>query len=174
VSILAAGWLFITDWTPQNSIEVAVLSVFCTVYPLGAYWMLYRVVRYEAHLFPYIALSFVPFYFLKYYVERVRPFRGSTVTNYSLVFPEGFDDYAWEVEAKGWCSVAKLSFAGKNYALNFYEPTRLGQEVESELERGSPFFEPNLIVVQSVTRRNMEKAVESLIESGLLGSFVAE
>jgi hypothetical protein len=96
------------------------------------------------------------------------------VTDYSLVFPEGFDDYAWEVESKGWFGEARLTFMGRSYRMNFYEPVRLAQEIEAELERGSPFFEPNLVVVPSVTRQNMETAVEFLVQSGQLSSLVAE
>jgi hypothetical protein len=58
--------------------------------------------------------------------------------------------------------------------MNFYEPVRLAQEIEDELERGSPFFEPNLVLVPSVTRQHMETAVEHLVQSGQLSSLVAE
>jgi hypothetical protein len=96
------------------------------------------------------------------------------VNNYSLVFPEGFDDYAWEVESKGYLVDARLTFAGTSYRINFYEPVRLAQEIEGELKRGSPFFEPNLVVVPSVTRQHMETAVEFLVQPGQLSSLVAE
>jgi hypothetical protein len=96
------------------------------------------------------------------------------VTDYSLVFPEGFDDYAWEVESKGYLVDARLKFMGRSYRINFYEPVRLAQDIEAELERGSLFFEPNLVVVPSVTRQNMETAVEFLVQSGIVSSLVAE
>jgi hypothetical protein len=96
------------------------------------------------------------------------------VTDYSLVFPEWFDDHAWEVESKGWFGEAKLTFTGKSYRINFYDPVRLAQEIADELERGSPFFEPNLVVVPSVTRQDMETAVQFLMQSGQLSSLVAE
>jgi hypothetical protein len=96
------------------------------------------------------------------------------VPDYSLVFPEGFDDYAWEVESKGWFGDARLAFMGRSYRMNFYEPVRLAQEIEDELKRGRPFFEPNLVVVPSVTRQHMEAAVEFLVEYGQLRSLVTE
>jgi hypothetical protein len=36
-----------------------------------------------------------------------------------FILPEGFDEYAWEVEAKGYFSEAMLSFSGKRYRLKF-------------------------------------------------------
>lgn len=93
--------------------------------------------------------------------------------HYLLVFPQGFDDYASEVEAKGWFSEAKLTFLGMQYRMNFYDPARLRQEIEDDIQRGSVFFETNLLVVPSVTRQNMEKAVEMLIQSGGVGSLSA-
>ena len=96
------------------------------------------------------------------------------MTDYSLLFPGEYDVYEWEVEAKGCFSEARLSTSGRRYRLSFYDPARLGQEIESELQRGSVFFEPNLIVVQSVTRLNMQKSVEILVRSGNSNSLVAE
>jgi hypothetical protein len=96
------------------------------------------------------------------------------VTDYSLVFPEDFDDYEREVEAKGWFTEARLLLSGRHYRLSFYDPVRLGQEIESELRRGSVFFEPNLIVVEYVSRSNMKNSVEILMRSGAVVSLVAE
>jgi hypothetical protein len=91
--------------------------------------------------------------------------RRFTVTDYSLDFPAGFDDYAWEVQSKGWFSDVRLAAYGKQYRIAFYDPVRLSQEIQEEIHRGGVFFEPNLVVVQSITRESMEKAVELLMES---------
>jgi hypothetical protein len=96
------------------------------------------------------------------------------MSSFALVLPMDFDDYEMEVEAKGFFSEARLSSSGKRYRLIFYDPVRLGQEIESELQRGGPFFEPNLVVIQSVTKPNMERAVEALIESGQEAFLIAE
>jgi hypothetical protein len=98
----------------------------------------------------------------------------SVVTNYSLVFPQEFDDYAWEVESKGWFASAKLTFLEKQYQITFYDPVRLRQTVEDELQSESVFFEPNLVVVPAVTRENMEKAIDFLIQSGGVSSLSPE
>jgi hypothetical protein len=96
------------------------------------------------------------------------------MSNFAFVLPADFDDYEWEVEAKGWFSEARVTASGKHYRLNFYDPVRLAQEIESELQRGDVFFEPNLVVVPAVTKSNMERAVELLVQSGQIASLVAE
>ena len=94
--------------------------------------------------------------------------------NFAFVLPADFSDYEWEVQAKGWFSEARITASGKHYRMNFYGPVRLGQEIESELERGGVFFEPNLVIVPSVTRSDMERAARYLVESGQLSSLIPE
>jgi hypothetical protein len=96
------------------------------------------------------------------------------MTKHALEFPEGYDDYASEVESKGWFGEARLSFSGRLYKLTFYEPVRLAQEIDSEIKRGHFFFEPNLVIVQALTRPNMEHAADQLIELGSVSSLIAE
>jgi hypothetical protein len=96
------------------------------------------------------------------------------MTDFSFVLPAEFDDYEREVKAKGCFAEAQLSVAGKRYRLNFYDPVRLRQEIESELERGAMFFEPNLVVIQSVTRTDMHQAAEMLTQSGQVAALVPD
>ena len=63
---------------------------------------------------------------------------------------------------------------GKYYRLRFFDPVRLGQEIIDDLEGDRIFFEPNLVVVKSVTRSDMELAADFLFRSGLVESLVAE
>ena len=91
-----------------------------------------------------------------------------------LIFPDGSADHESEVESKGWFADARLTHCGQSYRLNFYDPVRLRQDIEEELQRGNIFFEPNVVVVQSVTRRNMEKAAALLVQSGSASSLVAD
>jgi hypothetical protein len=88
---------------------------------------------------------------------------------YSLYFPVGFEDYESEYESKGWLHAATLVVSGQRYVLSFYDPARLHQEIADELEKQVVFAEPNLLVVPSVTRENIEKAVDFLVRSGNLG-----
>ncbi|TWB96104.1 hypothetical protein FBZ93_108146 [Bradyrhizobium macuxiense] len=96
------------------------------------------------------------------------------MSDFSLELPADFADYEWEVEAKGWFSQASINASGKRYRLNIYDAARLGQEIEDELQRGGIFFEPNLVVVKSVTRANIEHAAAQLARSGVLPTLLAE
>jgi len=96
------------------------------------------------------------------------------MTEHSLDFPQGYEKYASEVESKGWFGDVKLTYSGRRYRLTFYDPVRLAQEIDSEIQRGGIFFEPNLVVVRSVTRPEMENAVTQLIERGGVSLLVAD
>jgi hypothetical protein len=85
---------------------------------------------------------------------------------YKLILPDDFDDYEWEVSAKGYFAGARLVVNEVGYRLNFYDPARLQQEIESEAQRGVPFFEPNLVIVRTLTRFDLEQAAEWLVTSG--------
>jgi hypothetical protein len=61
-----------TETVPPRPLPLLVLALVFGVSPLGAFWMLYRVIRYERHPFPFILLAFIPYFFLGYYIERVR------------------------------------------------------------------------------------------------------
>ena len=51
-----------------------VIWPFLAVQPICGLWMLYQAVRYEPQPVPYILLAaFVPFSYIWYYSERVRP-----------------------------------------------------------------------------------------------------
>jgi hypothetical protein len=95
------------------------------------------------------------------------------MSSFMLDLPADFADYEWEVEAKGWF-VARLAASGRQYLLNIYDPVRLGQTIEDDLKSGRVFFEPNLVVVETVTRANIERAATLLIESGWLANLVPE
>ncbi len=79
-------WIFLTPWGPVNLINRPfVFLSFIVLFgapSLGAFWMLYIAIRHERHPLPIILLAFLPYTFLWYYFERVRPgkhmTRGST------------------------------------------------------------------------------------------------
>jgi hypothetical protein len=89
---------------------------------------------------------------------------------YPLVtFSVEFDDRtAFEVEEKGFFDHAVVTLAdGSRYSLHFYDPTRLGQELETEQQHGGVCVaEPGLVVIPRVTKCNMEKAVKQLAKNG--------
>ena len=54
----------------------AVLFAFVALFaipPLGAFWMMYVSIRHEKNPFPMVLLALIPFTFLWFYFERVRP-----------------------------------------------------------------------------------------------------
>lgn len=53
--------------------------------------------------------------------------KEASMVDYVLKLPVDFDDYAWEVESKGWFGEAVVVAQGKRYKLNFYDPVRLTQ-----------------------------------------------
>jgi hypothetical protein len=96
------------------------------------------------------------------------------MSRFSFALLADFADYEWEVAAKGCFLGARITISGTCYRLNFYDAVRLRQEIESELEGSGVFFEPNLVIVPSVTRADMERAVEQLVQSGQVASLTPE
>lgn len=84
-------------------------------------------------------------------------------------FPDWYDDRAeWEAEQKGWLQGVEIELGdGSRYAVTFYDPVRLAQDLEEGVKWDRPFIaEPGLIVIPNVTRPAMNAAVESLAGSG--------
>lgn len=79
-----------------------------------------------------------------------------------LILPDDFDDYAGEVERKGWFAHATVLKNGIRQDVTFYDPVRLQQDVELELTSGPVELDEPIIVVEAVTKENMEKAVAAM------------
>ena len=82
---------------------------------------------------------------------------------YQIIFPDDFDDYAWEVESKGWFNGVVVIFEGKEYRITFYDPVRLSQDVADEIFKYNFFFESNLVVIKIVNRENIEKIINKIV-----------
>lgn len=93
-----------------------------------------------------------------------------------VVFPDGFDERAaFEVPLKGWLSARIEAEDGARYAVSFFDPVRLQQELEDDTKRGQPYFaEPGLIVLPEVTVEAIEGAVQSLWQRGFFARLRAE
>lgn len=76
-----------------------------------------------------------------------------------LILPDDFDEYAWEVEAKGYFSDAFVRVEETVLPVVFYEPTRLAQDVAEEIFAGRTFAATRLLVVAQVTEAAMRRAV---------------
>jgi hypothetical protein len=88
------------------------------------------------------------------------------MTEYGIDFPEGFDEFEWEAEAKGWLQGAVVTINRRRYRVTFYDPIRLAQDIEDELQEKSVYLESNVLVVASITREQMRAAVEVVAKNG--------
>lgn len=89
-------------------------------------------------------------------------------SDYSFALPTDFDECFFE--EKGWCRV-ELYWKSRTYQINFYDPYRLNQEIEDALARGSMFVDENLVVVEKVTKRNLELAIADLVARSEVKKF---
>ena len=84
VGLLLAVALLALGPSPDNN--PAMLFAFYVLFgisPLGAFWMMYMAIRYEKNPFSLILLAFIPFTFLWYYFERVRPSKVRRVRDFT-------------------------------------------------------------------------------------------
>jgi hypothetical protein len=82
--VLAAAALLITrGQAPESNPAVLfALVVLFTILPVGAFWMMYMSIRHEKSPLPMLLLAFIPFTFVWFYFERVRP--GKLIGNRDL------------------------------------------------------------------------------------------
>lgn len=94
--------------------------------------------------------------------------------NYRIIFPNGFDDYAWEVESKGWLQGVIVILDGKKYPITFYDPVRLSQDIDGELSAEGFFFEGNLVVLKNIDRDSTERTIGKIVETGVVAQLRAQ
>jgi hypothetical protein len=90
---------------------------------------------------------------------------------YDLRFPPDYESEEWIWTSKGYL-VVELEVHGPTparYSLTFRDPTRLSQDVEAELADQPVFAEPNVLVVPTVDRASVDRAVEELASRGFHG-----
>ena len=78
----------------------------------------------------------------------------------SLVLPEDFGDYAWEVASKGYFELARVRPGDRVLNVTFYEARRLAQDVSDELKAARVFTSARLLVIREVTPENIRAAIE--------------
>jgi hypothetical protein len=93
-----------------------------------------------------------------------------------LVFKYGWDSRdEYEAPLRGILDHVSIEFDdGSCERVVFYDVTRLSQTLEFQRESGRPFFaETGLIVLDEVTRTNMENAARTLANEGFFdeGSY---
>lgn len=97
-------------------------------------------------------------------------------TPVTLTFTHEFGEReAYEAEAKGYLSYAVVVLDNRRrIPVFFWDAVRLQQELKSEIEDSVGFIaEPGMIVLESITLENMEKAVQRLYLEGFFDSFVS-
>ncbi|WP_432089723.1 hypothetical protein [Streptomyces sp. bgisy095] len=84
-------------------------------------------------------------------------------TSYHVRFPDYLDGYEAETEFKGYLMGVVVSAGNRSFELTVYDRARLVQELDDELDSDRAYFAvPNLLVVRSVTRAEIFRAVEAL------------
>lgn len=80
-----------------------------------------------------------------------------------------YDDERTEIESswKGWRSDIIVEIDGDRFKINVFDPTRLMQDIETELETNACYTtDPNLIIVKEVTKETIEKTLEHQARQG--------
>lgn len=94
-----------------------------------------------------------------------------------LIFQYGFNEQdADEAEARGYLSHVAVDLGdGRHYPVVFYDAVRLQQDLEVEAKQGTPYVaDPGMIVLETVTRENMERAVLDLSRAGFFSRLVPQ
>ncbi|MEH6629954.1 MAG: hypothetical protein V7776_03975 [Halopseudomonas aestusnigri] len=94
--------------------------------------------------------------------------------NFEIHFSTDFSEYEWEIEAKGWYGDLPVTWRGKLYMLNFFDPVRLNQDLQGELEQNSIALLLNTVIIDRLTKNGITEAVSKLVNSGELSEFKSE
>jgi hypothetical protein len=94
---------------------------------------------------------------------RIVPFEFATREG-SWIDERGAD----EMPMKGWVCIRVEAEEGKYYEVDFFDPVRLQQDMESDIENGKPCFAEYgaLVVVPEVTVEAVERSVLYLWQNG--------
>lgn len=90
--------------------------------------------------------------------------------NYKIKLPDDFTEYAWEIESKG-CLEIDIKIYANVYTFNFYDPVRLNQTIQDDLDSNQYFFYENMVVIPSVNIENIESFIKNIIDTPYLISF---
>lgn len=85
--------------------------------------------------------------------------------NYSLNFPEHFDEQAPIIAAKGWIDGVVIVAGDRCYRPEFYDPPRFAQTVADDVDETGMVVPHNIVVIPKVTREHVEEAARRLAEA---------
>ena len=82
--------------------------------------------------------------------------------SYKVEYPEGMDEYEWEIEAKGWLPGVVVRSGRRQWTLTVYDPIRLHQDITSDLRTSQYVALADVLVVPQVTRHAITTALDTL------------
>jgi hypothetical protein len=73
VAGLTFWMVYSNEAVPARPLPLFALALVDGFAAIGALWMLYMAIRHEKRPLPWILLACIPYFFLGYYFERIRP-----------------------------------------------------------------------------------------------------
>lgn len=73
IILIVAVWFVGSSWFPGAPVTGPLVFFVFVAPPVGTFWMMYMAIRHDARPLQIILLSFLPYTFLWYYFERVKP-----------------------------------------------------------------------------------------------------
>ncbi len=97
-----------------------------------------------------------------------------TTVDITYHFPPEFDERAeYEMTLKGYLCGGEVELTdGRRFPVTFFDPIRLGQDLEEMARRGEPaFIEPALVVIPEVTRDGIMRTLPELVRQQFFDHF---
>ena len=89
-----------------------------------------------------------------------------------LLYPDGYAGNEEYSTMKGWLSVDVRLPSGAIVPIMFYDPARFANDVANALAAGnSCFAEAGVVIIESVTPANMERALKTLIKDNFFAAL---
>ncbi|MET1536889.1 hypothetical protein [Burkholderia sola] len=85
-----------------------------------------------------------------------------------ITYPGWYDELAeFEHAEKGFLEGVLVTSEEGDIMLNFYDAVRFVQDATDGVRDDGFFYMPNIVVVESVSRRNIEAAAQRIVDGGL-------
>ncbi|MET7279310.1 hypothetical protein ABZS29_13835 [Kribbella sp. NPDC005582] len=89
-----------------------------------------------------------------------------TQAGWRFVAPDDFDDVDWADVTDRGVLTGRLVHGDREFPVVVYDPVRIGQDAERGTEGDVVLYEPNVIMVEHLTRESAENAVAHLAKAG--------
>jgi hypothetical protein len=85
--------------------------------------------------------------------------------DYRIIYPDGLDEYDFfDIEQKGWLDGVKVVWMEREIILSIFDGERLAQVVRDDIARLGYFASKSILVVRSVSRREIDSAIQWMAE----------